>query len=298
MTELGSGGALRLPRARVVPLSAPPSSYTAAVERYLTGAGIAKSSARIYRISLTTWGWMLAGEPPPTGPARRGAKPPVFPVAAIDDPALPEVLAELAAVRADEMDADTVNRELSIARKAIGWWQRQGWIECDPTSGIERRPAPPDRTKALAENQIAALWRLDVALREKTQWKMLYESAARADEVPASTWKTSTRRASAAGSPPRAGRPSGSTGSPAPPSSCPAASPAVPAARCSSPAARPRPEHPRSTCARRPAGPGSPTAALRRSSRSTPGCWQAPSPRPTTSRILTAGRFTGYVTVP
>ncbi|MFE0379173.1 tyrosine-type recombinase/integrase [Streptomyces inhibens] len=112
-----------------------------------------------------------------------GAKPPVFPVAAIGDPALPEVLAELAAARADAMDADTVNRELSIARKAIGWWQRQGWIECDPTIGIERRPAPPDRTKALAENQIAALWRLDVALREKTQWKMLYESAARADEV-------------------------------------------------------------------------------------------------------------------
>jgi integrase/recombinase XerD len=95
VTELGSGGALQLPRARVVPLSAPPpSSCTAAVERYLTGAGIAKSSARIYRISLTTWGRMFAGEPPPTGPARRGAKPPVFPVAAIDDPALPEVLAE------------------------------------------------------------------------------------------------------------------------------------------------------------------------------------------------------------
>ncbi|WP_234042216.1 hypothetical protein [Streptomyces marianii] len=61
MTELGSRGVLRLPHARVVPLSAPPSSYTAAVERYLTGAGIAKSSARIYRISLMTWGWMLAG---------------------------------------------------------------------------------------------------------------------------------------------------------------------------------------------------------------------------------------------
>ncbi|MFD8625234.1 hypothetical protein ACFV4E_15280 [Streptomyces hygroscopicus] len=183
MTEPGSRGALRLPRARVVPLSVPPSSYTAAVERYLTGAGIAKPSARIYRISLTTWGWMLADEPAPTGPARRGAKPPAFPVTAIDDPALPEVLAELAAARADEMDADTVNRELSIARKAIDWWQRHGWIVGDPTIGIERRPAPPDRTKALAENQIAALWRLDVALREKTFWKMLYESAARADEV-------------------------------------------------------------------------------------------------------------------
>ena len=56
VTELGSGGALRLPRAQVVPLSAPPSSYTAAVERYLTGAGIAKSSARIYWISLTNVG--------------------------------------------------------------------------------------------------------------------------------------------------------------------------------------------------------------------------------------------------
>ncbi|MEU1696911.1 hypothetical protein ABZ590_37660, partial [Streptomyces hirsutus] len=72
VTELGSRGALRLPRARVVPLPAPPSSYTAAVERYLTGAGIAKSSARIYRISLTAWGWMLTGEPAPTEPARTG----------------------------------------------------------------------------------------------------------------------------------------------------------------------------------------------------------------------------------
>lgn len=167
----------------MVPLSAPPSLCTAAVGRYLTGAGIAKSAARIYRISLTTWGWMVAGQPAPTGRARRGAMPPAVPVTVIDDPALPEVLAELAAVRADEMDADTVNRALSIARKAIGWWQQQGWIICDPTIGIERRPAPPDRTKALAENQIAALWRLDAALREKTFWKMLYESAARADEV-------------------------------------------------------------------------------------------------------------------
>ncbi|AWT47353.1 MULTISPECIES: hypothetical protein [Streptomyces] len=99
-----------------MPLSAPPSSYTAAIERYPTGAGIAESAARIYRISQTTWGWMLAGEAAPTKPARRGAKPPVFPVSAIDDPALPEVLAVLTAARADEMDADTVNRELSIAR--------------------------------------------------------------------------------------------------------------------------------------------------------------------------------------
>lgn len=75
-----------MPRSRSY-LCPPRPSYTAAVERYLTGAGIAKSSARIYRISLTTLGWMLTGEPTPTGPARRGAKPPVFSVITIDDPA-------------------------------------------------------------------------------------------------------------------------------------------------------------------------------------------------------------------
>ncbi len=47
---------------------------------------------------------MLTGEPAPTGPARRGAKPPPFPVAAIDDPALPELLSEPAAARAEEME--------------------------------------------------------------------------------------------------------------------------------------------------------------------------------------------------
>ncbi|MGW6456231.1 hypothetical protein ACWF94_09930 [Streptomyces sp. NPDC055078] len=88
---------------------------------------------------------------------------------------------------AGRRDDRTVNRELSIARKAIGWWQRQGWIEGDPTIGIDRHRSAAGAARPhqgpLAENQIAALWRLDIALREETQWKMLYESAARADEV-------------------------------------------------------------------------------------------------------------------
>ncbi|MGW1552733.1 hypothetical protein [Streptomyces sp. NPDC002346] len=68
-------------------------------------------------------------------------------------------------------------------RKAIGWWLRQGWITVDPTFGIERRPSPPDKTKALSLAQVAAVWRLDVQLRDKTLWRLLYESAARAEEV-------------------------------------------------------------------------------------------------------------------
>ncbi|MEU6654020.1 hypothetical protein ABZ904_32450 [Streptomyces sp. NPDC046900] len=50
------GDLLQVPRARIVPLSAPSLPYAATVERYLTGAGIAKSSAPIHRISLTTRG--------------------------------------------------------------------------------------------------------------------------------------------------------------------------------------------------------------------------------------------------
>lgn len=47
------------------------------------------------------------------------------------------------------MDADTVDRELSVARKAIDWWQRRGRIWSGPAIRIRRHPAPPDRTRAL-----------------------------------------------------------------------------------------------------------------------------------------------------
>ncbi|MFI5520544.1 hypothetical protein [Streptomyces platensis] len=55
--------------------------------------------------------------------------------------------AELAAARADEIDADTVNRDLSIARKAIGWWQRQGRTaaEHEPTPAPHSLTVSPGR---------------------------------------------------------------------------------------------------------------------------------------------------------
>ncbi|MGW0467794.1 hypothetical protein ACWDX6_21415 [Streptomyces sp. NPDC003027] len=104
-----------------------------------------------------------------------------MPVAAIDDPALPEVLAELAGARADEMDAGTVNRELSIARKdrlvaAPGLDRRRSDDRYRAAAGA----AGPHR--ALAEDQIAALNTPGRRTPEKTEWKMLYEFTARADE--------------------------------------------------------------------------------------------------------------------
>ncbi|WP_327271972.1 hypothetical protein OG609_06910 [Streptomyces sp. NBC_01224] len=97
---------------------------------------------------------MLSGRPAPIGPARRGAKPDPFPLAVLDDPGLSPVLAEPAAVRADAVDADTVNRELSIARKAIGWWLAQGWIAVDCVSSGTAVNAEID----LAGYSLAEVW--------------------------------------------------------------------------------------------------------------------------------------------
>lgn len=38
-------------------------------------------------VTLTTWTWLLAAVPSPTGAARGGAQPPPIPLAVIDDPA-------------------------------------------------------------------------------------------------------------------------------------------------------------------------------------------------------------------
>jgi integrase len=40
-----------------------------------------------------------------------------------------------------------------------------------------------DTTRALTRAHVAAIWRLDVPLRDKALWRMLYETAARAEEI-------------------------------------------------------------------------------------------------------------------
>lgn len=189
-TDLGSGGALRLPRARVVPLPAPPASYTAAVGRCLTGAGIMKPFARIYRSRRRRGdGCSPANRSRPDPPA--GAR----------SPRLPR--------RRDRRP-------------------RQGWIEGDPTIGIERRPAPPDRTNASLGSRPSPCSASTSLCGRRRSGRCSTSPPHGPTRCCASTWKTSARRTSGAGSPPRAGRRSGFTGSPAPPSSCPDSSPAVP----------------------------------------------------------------------
>jgi integrase/recombinase XerD len=72
----------------------------------------------------------------------------------------------------------------AVLRSACAFWRRRAWITTDPTTELDRPRVLVDRTKALTRDQIVSLWRRgDVALRERVFWRLLYESAARANEI-------------------------------------------------------------------------------------------------------------------
>ena len=72
----------------------------------------------------------------------------------------------------------TWNARLAASRVLIGYCQRQGWIEHDPTTSLERRRTPRDETRAIPFAALDALWsRADIGLRKKALWRMLYATA-------------------------------------------------------------------------------------------------------------------------
>jgi hypothetical protein len=159
-----------------------PVEYAVAVEQYLDHAAISGASRRVYRISLAGWAWPLVGKPVPRGQERRGAVPPVVPLALLDDPGTGDRLATQLAARTAMADARTANRELSALRSAVGWWLEEDWIHADPTAGL--RHLHPDSSGApLSEEQVHALFLLPASLREHALWRVLHDSGAPAADV-------------------------------------------------------------------------------------------------------------------
>lgn len=79
--------------------------------------------------------------------------------------------------------AQTFNVRLSSLRAACEWWRVQDWLVGDPLVRLVPRRVAPDHSRAMHRDEVTALLDKDVALREKVLWTMLYETAARAEEL-------------------------------------------------------------------------------------------------------------------
>ncbi len=78
----------------------------------------------------------------------------------------------------------TWNVRLTGLRSACRYWRDQGWLAGDPATLLRPRRRAPDRSRALSRADVGALLtREDIPLRERTLWRMLYETAARSAEV-------------------------------------------------------------------------------------------------------------------
>ena len=126
-----------------------------------------------YRQTLAALESRLAG----SAPAAAGD------VAVLGTPAGASALEAAFAAAFGGLAPATRARHLSALRSALAWWQEAGWVDGDPTAGWARPKVPVDTTRALTRAQVAAIWRLDVPLRNKALWRMLYETAARAEEI-------------------------------------------------------------------------------------------------------------------
>jgi hypothetical protein len=136
-----------------------------AADAFLDHHDLARSTRRVYRASLAS---LVAGLGPATA------------VGELSGPLLAGWFRGRYATAAPA----TWNRELATLRAAIRWWRGCGWLAVDPTDGLERRRERVDRTRALTRRQLEQLFaRRDLALRERTLWRLLYETAARANEL-------------------------------------------------------------------------------------------------------------------
>jgi integrase len=166
---MGMGTVHHLPAGDAAAAAGP--TLAAAVTAYLATLDHPETSGthRVYAGTLRALRAQLGGD---------------LPVAELADPAVAERLTAWFTDRWGQKAPATFNRNLDTLRATVGYWVEQDWLARDPTRALRRRARPPDRTRALSRDQIQQLWLLpDLDLRERTFWRMLYETAARASEL-------------------------------------------------------------------------------------------------------------------
>ena len=102
------------------------------------------------------------------------------PLAGITD----EKMAEAATVLWGNLAARTWNRHLATVGSFLAWCRRHGWLSGELELHADRRAEPGDDTKAIPLPELQRLWsRADIPLRERALWRLLYDSAGRAEEA-------------------------------------------------------------------------------------------------------------------
>ena len=102
------------------------------------------------------------------------------PVTALDG----ETLRELLTTSWSGAAPSTWNRHLATLGSFTAYAVRRRWLEADPATGLQRRKEIIDRTRSIDPAALQRLFDLrGVRLRERTLWRMLYETAARAEEI-------------------------------------------------------------------------------------------------------------------
>ena len=140
--------------------------WETAVESFLATKQLSHTTRRNYRLALD-----MVGE-------RIGADIPI-------DQVHPEHLLQAFLDRWGEGTANTWNTRKIAVGSFLSFCRSRGWIDHDPMSLIDRRRPSRDRTsKVIPASTLETLWtRRDVHLREKVLWRLLYETAARANEA-------------------------------------------------------------------------------------------------------------------
>lgn len=136
--------------------------------------------------------WLL-GYPPGTAAKYRGVWTPllldlaatgVTTVQQLDQAPAVDALTDAVTKRWGGQAPATWSNRVATIRSATSWWRDRGHLVEDPARRLRRRPIPKGRPHALPRDQIERLLtRPDLALRERTLWRLLYESGARTSEA-------------------------------------------------------------------------------------------------------------------
>jgi len=139
------------------------ASLTAAVDAFSQRADLAPLTARTYRRTLERLEHELG----------------------VIDGWPSETELEAAASRLwGELAPASWNRNIAAVRSFLHWSRRHGHLGDSLELRLDRRREHADRTRSIPYAMLERAWsRETIALREKTLWRLLYETAARAGEI-------------------------------------------------------------------------------------------------------------------